>query len=307
MINPNFYTQQVEESTTYGKFILEPLPLSFGHSLGNSLRRTLLSSLKGAAITNVRIEGVPHFFTTIPGVKESILEIVLNLKKLKFEPMGAGPFKIALSAKKVGKVYGKDIEGEIKPVNGDIYLAEITDSNGRLNIEAIVEVGIGYSAVEEREDKISGFVPIDAFFSPVKKVNFKVEETRVGRKSNFERLILEIETDGSITPKEALKQAAELLASYFSYILSGKDNQGKKIEEKNDEEIKVIDKKWGEMIIDELNLPSRVINALLREKIETVADLLKVGKEKLFKMKGLGKKSIELIKEELAKKGLTLS
>ncbi|MFN4212676.1 MAG: DNA-directed RNA polymerase subunit alpha [Microgenomates group bacterium] len=303
MISPNFYTQRLEQSTTYGRFILEPLPLSFGHSLGNSLRRTMLSSLKGAAITNVKIEGIPHFFTTIPGVKESVLEIILNLKKLKFQPKGDGPFKIYLSANKVGKIYGKNIEGEIKPVNSDIYIAEITDNKARLNIEAIVERGIGYSAVEDRENKISGFIPVDAFFSPVKKVNFKVEETRVGRKSDFERLILEIETDGSIKPEVALREAAELLSSYFNHILSGRDNFPEKKEEKI-QETQVVDKKWSETIIDELNLPSRVINALLRENIETVADLLKVGEEKLSKMKGLGKKSIELIKEELKKIGI---
>lgn len=305
MLIPNFYTQQLEQSATYGKFVLEPLPISFGHSIGHALRRTLLSSLKGAAITNVKIDGAPHLFTTIEGVKESVLEIVLNLKKLKFQPKGAGPFKINLQTKKVGKIYGKDIRGEIKPVNDDTYLAEITDSKARLNIEAIVEVGVGYSTVEERESKITGYIPIDAFFSPVKRVNFKVEETRVGRKSNFERIILEILTDGSVRPNEALRESAIILSSYFNHILSGKDafidkkEEGEKKEEKEN-----IDKKLSEIIIDELDLPSRVINALLKENIETVADLFKVGREKLSKMKGVGKKSIELIVEELKKMGI---
>ncbi len=307
MLNPDFYTQQLEQTANYGKFVLEPLPLSFGHSIGHALRRTLLSSLKGSAITNVKVEGVPHLFTTIDGVKESVLEIVLNLKKLKFEPKGAGPFKISLQTKKPGKIYGKDIVGEIKPVNGDTYLAEITDSKAYLNIEAIVEIGIGYSAVEERENKITGYIPVDALFSPVRKVNFKVEEIQVGRKGKFERLVLEILTDGSIKPTEALQQSASLLSSYFNHILSGKDvfvnkeKEGDKKEEKG-----IIDKKFSEIIIDELNLPSRVINALLRENIETVADLIKVGKEKLSKMKGVGKKSIELIEEELKKMAVEL-
>lgn len=307
MINPNFFTQKVEDTQNYGKFILEPLPLSFGQSLGHALRRTLLSSLTGTAITGVKIEGVPHLFSTIKGVKESALEIVLNLKQLRFKANGEGPYKIHLSAKGPGKIYGKDIEGEVDVVNGDLYIAEITDNKGRLEIEAVAEVGTGYLPAEEREKREFGFIPVDAFFSPVKKVNFSVEEARVGRKTNFDRLIIEIWTDGSIRPSEGLRQSAITLADFFAYILSGKDVPKIK-EEKEEVEVgqEVIDKKLYEIIIDELNLPSRVINALLRENIETVADLVKAGKERLTNMKGVGKKSIELIDVELKKMGIEL-
>ncbi len=306
MMVPNFFTQKIEQDASYGKFILEPLPLSFGQSLGHSLRRTLLSSLTGAAVTNVKIEGASHLFTTLKGVKESVLEIVLNLKQLKFNVSEGGPYKVFLKTKGTGKIYAKDIEGEVKPVNTGAYIAEITDDKGKLEIEAIVEIGTGYSQVEEREKKEFGFIPVDSFFSPVRKVNFKVEEARVGRKTNFDRLILEIWTDGSIKPEEALKQSAMLMTDFFAHILSGKDTPQKpeeRIEEANKE---MIDKKLFEIIIDELNLPSRVINALLREHIETVADLVKVGKEKLTDMKGVGKKSIELMDEELKKRGIEL-
>lgn len=307
MINPNFSTQKIEEKETYGEFVLQPLPLSFGQSMGHALRRTLLSSLKGAAITNVKIEGAPHLFSTIRGVKESVLEMILNLKQLKFEPKGEGPFKISLKAKGPKKIYSKDLEGEIKPVNSEVYIGEITDEKGKLDVEAVVEVGVGYSSVEEREKKEYGFIPVDAFFSPVKKVNIKVEEARVGRKTNYDRLIIEIWTDGSIKPIKALKQSSQLLADFFAYLLSGRDTPQPKVE-KSEEEVKKesIDKKLYEVIIDELNLPSRVINALLREHIETVADLVKAGKEKLANMKGVGKKSIELIEEELKKMGIEL-
>lgn len=307
MLNPSFSTHKVEETATYGKFVLDPLPLSFGQSMGHALRRTLLSSLSGAAITNVKIEGVPHLFSTLKGVKESAMEIVLNLKELRFETKGEGPFKIELHAKGPGKIFGKDVEGEVEPVNTDIYLGEITDEKGRLELEAIVEVGTGYSSVEEREGKQYGFTPVDAYFSPVKKVNFKVTEARVGRKTNYDRLTLEIWTDGSIKPSEALKQSSAILADFFGYFLSGKDAPKPKVEQ-TEEEAKqtAIDKKLYEIIIDELSLPSRVINALLREHIETVADLVKAGKEKLTNMKGVGKKSIELIDEELKKMGITL-
>jgi len=304
MLEPNFYTKKLELTENYGKFLFEPLPLSFGQSLGHALRRTLLSSIKGAVITNVKFEGVPHMFSTIKGVKESVLEIILNLKKLKFLPQGDGPFRVYLKTNKIGKIYGKDLEGEVQPTNKDSYIAEITDKKGKIDLEAIVEVGVGWSLVEDRENKIPGFIPLDAFFSPIEKVNFKVEETRVGRKSNFERLILEIWTNGSIKPEEALLQSTNLLSSYFAYILSGKDVPKKEEESLKKEEDFYIDKRFSEVIVDELNLPSRVVNALLKEGVETVADLIKLGREKLTKIKGLGKKSIDLVEEELKRLGV---
>ncbi|MBI2641869.1 DNA-directed RNA polymerase subunit alpha [Candidatus Roizmanbacteria bacterium] len=308
MFNPQFVTHKVEENQTYGKFVLDPLPMSLGHSLGVAIRRSLLSSLRGAAITSVKVEGVPHLFSSIKGVKESVLEIILHLKQLRFELNGEGPYRLILQVKGVGKVYGKDIEGDTKVVNKDLYIAEITDAKGKLDIEAIVETGIGYSPSEEREKKEYGFIPVDASFSPVKKVNYSVEAARIGRKSNLDRLVLEVWTDGSIKPSDALRQSAVVLSDYFSYILSGKDLPKSKTEAEQEEAKKeAIDQKLYEVIIDELNLPSRVINALLRENIETVADLVKAGKEKLTNMKGVGKKSIELIEEELKKMGITLS
>lgn len=308
MLLPNFYTKKLEQTPNYGKFVLEPLPFSFGNSLGNALRRTLLSSLEGTAITQVKVDGINHLFTTLKGVKESILDIVLNLKKLRFQSSKQGKFKMGLNIKGAKKFFGKDVEGEIEVVNKDLYLGEITEEKGKIDIEMIVETSTGYLAAEERQNPESGFIQIDAFFSPIKKVNFKVEEARVGRKTNFDRLIIEIWTDGSVVPDKALREASLTLASHFNYILSGKDTPiakvEKTIEESKQEEI---EKKYFDTIIDELNLPSRVINALLRENIETVADLIKAGREKLIGLKGLGKKSINLIEEELKKMGIELS
>lgn len=245
-------------------------------------------------------------FSTIKGVKESSLDIILNLKQLRFMTAGKGPFKIHISAKGQGMITGKDVEGEADVVNKDQYIAEITTEKGKLEIDAIVETGAGYLSAEERESKETGYIAVDAFFSPVSKVNFKVEEARVGRKSNLDRLILEIWTNGSIKPSESLRQAATLGSEYFNYVLSGKDTPQLKLEEEETEKKEQVDKKLYEVIIDELNLPSRVINALLRENIETVADLVKVGKDTLTNMKGVGKKSIELIEEELKKMGIEL-
>jgi len=302
MLNPNFYTQKIDLSNIEGKFIVEPLPLGFGHSLGNALRRTLLSSLEGAAITQVKVEGAPHLFTTIKGIKESVLEVILNLKQLRFIFEGEGPFKIKLEAKGKKKLFGKDIESEVEIVNKDLYIGEITDTKGKLMIEAKVERGLGYLQAKEQKEKEFGFIPIDAFFSPIKKVNFKVEESRVGGKTDYDRLIIELSTDGSISPEKVLRKATLLLSKYFDHFLSGKDapltKTEKTVEEKQKE---ALNNKFNEIIIDELNLPSRIINALLREKIETVADLIKAGKGRLSTMKGVGKKSIELIEEELKK------
>ena len=306
MFSPIFFTQKSQEGN-YGKFIIEPLPQGFGQSMGHALRRTLLSSLKGVAVTNIKFDGAPHLFSVIPGVKESVLEIMLNLKQLKFDVKTGGPYKVSFEGKGAKKILAKDLEGEIKPINGDFYIAEMTDNKAKLSFEAIVEVGVGYSTVEDREEKITNYIPVDAFFSPIKKVNVKVEEARIGRKDNSDRLIIELETDGSVKPEVAIKEASELLTVYFGYLLSGRDApELKKQISVADERRDAIDKKLFDIIIDELNLPSRVINALLREKIETVADLVKTGKEKLTGMKGVGKKSIELIEEELKKMEIKL-
>lgn len=308
MLNPNFVTHRQDETENHGKFIIEPLPSSFAHSMGNAFRRTLLSSLKGSAITNVKIGGVSHLFTTIKGLKESTLELVLNLKNLRFQTSGDGPFTVKLEARGTKKLYGRDVEGEVEVINKDLYLGELTDEKSKLEIEAVVEVGYGFSKVEERENKQTGFIAVDAFFSPVTRVNFSVEEARVGRKTNLDRLIIEVWTDGSVKPADAMRTSAELLSSYFNFVLSGSDNPvSEQIKSADDVKQETMDKKLYETIIDELNLPSRVINALLREHIETVADLIKVGREKLSTMKGVGKKSIELIEEELNKMGIKMN
>ncbi len=308
MLEPNFYTQKQEESESYARFILEPLFSSFGQSFGNALRRTLLSSLPGASVSYVKIDGASHLFSTLKGVKESVLDVILHLKELRFQVPADGSYRVRLIARGKGKLYGKDIEGEVKVVNGDVYLGEITDDKGKLEIDAIVETGYGFVPSEEKEQKENGFIAVDSSFSPIKKVNFKVEEARVGRKTNFDRLILEIWTDGSITPEEALRQSSQLLSKQFTHILSQEESQKEKAPQvEQGQTTDAENSKLDEIIIDELNLPSRVINALLRENIETVADLKRKGRDKLVVLKGVGRKSIDLIEEELKKMGIELS
>lgn len=307
MLEPIFYTQKEDESKSYCKFIIEPLSSSLGQSVGNSLRRTLLSSLKGMAVSYVKIKNAPHLFTAIKGVKESALDITLNLKKLRFSSPTEGPHQVTLLVKGKGKVYGKDIDGDVEVINKDEYIAEITDDKSSLEIEAIVESGYGYVSSEEKARTETDFTPIDSAYSPIVRVNMKVEAARVGRKSDYDRLILEVWTDGSVTPEDSLREASQILSKNFSRLLSPEDVKQVKSEElKSEEEKGEINAKLYDIIIDELNLPSRVINALLREDIETVADLVKSGREKLVGLKGVGKKSIDLIDEELKKMGIEL-
>lgn len=306
MVKPAFFTKEEKITEDYARFIFEPLPPSFGHSLGNILRRTLLSSIEGAAITDVKFSQVNHLFSTVSGIKESILDIVLNLKQLRFKTEGEGPFKIYLEKKGKGPVFGGDFKGEAEIVNKDLYLFEITDNKGELEIEAIVSRGYGYLAVEDRDERKTGYIPIDAYFSPIKKVNFRVEPARVGRKDNFERLILEVWTDKSINPKQALVKVCNLLIDYFKHFFSKEAEAIKKEEKELDTLEKEKTKEFEEIIIDELNFPSRVVNALLKEGVETVADLIKAGRSKIEKMKGVGTKSIRLIDEELKKIGVEL-
>jgi DNA-directed RNA polymerase subunit alpha len=305
MIEPNFMTEQKDKTNEYTRFIISPLPQGFGQTMGNTLRRTLLSSMPGSAATYVKINDVVHGFSTITGVKESALDIILNLKTLRFKTTGEGPFEMKLVAKK-GMVYGKDFSGDAEVVNKDLYIAEVTGDKAKLDITLTVEKGMGYSPSEEKEKKEFGILALDSVFSPVTKVNFSVEGARVGRKTNFDKLILDVWTDGSMTPEEALQKSSQLVSKYFNHMLvTGEISQEEKDAVIKGENERKVDKKVYQTIIDELDLPTRVVNALLREKIETIEDLLARGKEELINLKGVGRKSVDLIEKELEKLGIS--
>lgn len=303
MIDPKFTTQKIVSDEMYGKFELSPLPYGFGHSLGNALRRVLLSSIEGAAVTYADVNSAPHAFETLKGVKESVLEILMNLKTLRFAMSGRGPITLELHSKGIGKVYAKDIRGGAQVINGDVLIAELTDASSKLDITLTVETGMGYSPSEDKEQKELGILAMDSIFTPVSKVNFKIEEARVGRLSNFDKLILEIWTDGSISPESALQKSSTILSDFYGHILSTKEVDTDSDQDQDAAVVK-IDEKVYETIIDELDLPTRVINALLREGIETVGDLVQQGRETLVDLKGVGRKSLDLIEVELKKLGV---
>ncbi len=292
-----------KEKGNWALVCLEPLEQGYGHTLGNSLRRCLLSSLPGVAITSVKINGVFHQFSTIPGIVEDVIEIILNLKKIRVKLYGDKPIKIVLQKTGKGEVKGKDIntQGNGEIINPDQHVATITDSKHKLNIEMTVGVGVGYVPAEEQKTNEIGLIPIDAVYTPVLSANYTVDSTRVGRRTDFDKLNLELTTDGSITPVEAVKSAAEILAGYFKQIYNP-------IEE---EEILADTNKMSDEVlkssVEELDLPVRITNALKAIEIDTVGKLIEIPRADLMKAKNLGAKSLSLISDKLSERGLTLS
>lgn len=304
MLEPDFSVKKEVETADYGKFIIEPLAQGYGHTLGNSLRRVLLTSLKGVAVTKVRIEGVKHAFSTLPGLKEDVIQLLLNIKKLRFKLKGEKSTTAVLSAKGATKVTAKDIKSsDAEVINQDQYLCELTAKNAKLTIEFSIEPGYGYILAEDiGGSKEIGTINLDSTFTPVIRVNYKIEATRVGRMTNLDKLILEITTDGTITPYDALKEAAKTMVSYFVQIYEPKV---KSID--NVAVTPTISDEILKMTLEELDLPTRIVNALHNGGIETVGQLLGTPKKDLYKIKNLGAKSINVIETILREKGIAFT
>ena len=292
-----------QDSETKGKFIVEPLETGFGHTLGNSLRRVLLSALDGSAITSAKIDGVAHQFSVIKGVKEDVIEILLNLKKIRVKVFSDKPIRLKLSSSGKGDVKAKEIEviGDGEIANPDAYIATLTDPKSKLEIEMSAEKGKGYSLADERRFGEIGVIPVDALFNPVIAINYTVEPTRVGRRIDLDKLTVDIETDGTITPRDALNQAATILADTFRQIFEPR------VEEEEEQPSSVVSDEVLKMSVEEIDLPVRITNALKVIDVNTVADLLNAPKAQLLKAKNLGNKSVNLISEKLLERGLTLS
>lgn len=304
MIEPNFTIKTDVEKQDYGRFIIEPLDQGYGHTLGNSLRRVLLTSLKGAAVTKVKIDGVRHQFSTLQGLKEDIVQLMLNIKKIRFKLHSDNPVTVTLNAKGPKKILAGDLESsELDIVNEDLYLGELTTNKAKLSLELTVGPGIGYVASEEFEGKKElSTIVADALFSPITRVNYKVEATRVGRMTNLDKLILEVWTDGTVAPLDAVQQASKILVSYFLqlYEPKAKPSEGVAVTPTISEEIL-------KMTLEELDLPTRIVNALHNGGIDTVGQLLGTQKKELYKIKNLGAKSITSIEETLRSKGIALT
>ncbi|KKR78024.1 MAG: DNA-directed RNA polymerase subunit alpha [Candidatus Curtissbacteria bacterium GW2011_GWA1_40_9] len=301
-------TTEVEKETeNFGRFTVEPLNQGYGHTIGNSLRRVLLSSLSGAAVTQVKISGVRHQFTAVSGMSEDIVEFILNLKKLRLEITSDKPVKLSLDVKGPKEVKAKDIgkSAGVEIVNGDLTLANLADSKSKISATIIAENGSGYSLAEERKTGEIGLIPVDANFSPVSKVNYEVEATRVGRVTNFDKLTIEITTDGTIKPSEALKSAAKILVDHFKVIYEPQA-VSKKQKSTPSAEDKSITDELLKTSLEELDLPVRLTNSLKSGKIETLGDFLTKDKKDLMKMKNMGPKSISLVEEKLRERGVEI-
>jgi DNA-directed RNA polymerase subunit alpha len=302
-MSQNTFSVLSEKNTaTYGKFIIEPLPQGFGHTLGNSLRRVLYSSIPGAAITSVTINGASHQFTSIEGVKEDVVQIILNLKLVRLAYSGDKPVKITLSAKGPGVITAGQFElpANVKIANPDSVIATLNDKSTKFELEATVEAGLGYSPAEDRKSSTLGSIPVDAVFTPISRVNYSVEATRVGRVTNFDKLILEVFTDGTISPEQSLKAASSTLVDYFSSIVNpqaaGSDSSNPSSSSNPGSNIS----------IEELDLPTRISNALLKAGFESVGDLFSTPRAELAKVKNLGSKSVKIIELALRERGFEL-
>ena len=302
MINePIFELKEDKSSQNYARFVISPLEQGYGDTLGNSLRRVLLTSLPGAAITNVRISGVKHQFSTLKGMKEDIVEFLLNLKKVKLFYDGEKPTKASISKVGPGEIKASDIKTDatVKIANPELILGYL-NKDSKLEAKLEIESGTGYSLSEDRATGEIGLIPLDASFSPVVRVNYEIEETRVGRLTNYDKLLLEIWTNGTMDPKEALMTSAKILVAYFNQVVTPKKIK-QVVEEKTDELGPM-----GKLSVEEIGLPTRVANALIKSGYETVESLINAKRSELVKVRNLGEKSVKIIDAALGEKGLSI-
>jgi len=299
--------EYVEREKGYGRFVVEPLERGFGTTLGNSLRRVLLSSLPGVAATSVKIDGVLHEFSTIEGVKEDVTEIILNLKELCVRLHSKEPKKVVIDAHGECEVTAGDIlpDSDVEIINPELHIASL-DKNAHLHMEIMLDHGRGYvsSDKNKRPGMSIGEIAVDSIYTPIEKVNFRVEDTRVGSSTDYDKLTLEIWTSGSIEPDEAVSHAAKILAEHltlFTNLTEHVPGDVVMVEKEEDKKEKIL-----EMTIEELDLSVRSYNCLKRAGINTVDELVQRNEEEMMKVRNLGRKSLEEVQQKLLALGLTL-
>ena len=305
---PKTKIEYAELSETYGKFVVEPLDRGFGVTLGNALRRILLSAIPGAAVTSVKIEGVLHEFSTISGVVEDVTQIILNLKELTLRLHTDKPKLIRLDVKGKKEVTAADVQldAEVDILNPDLHIATLDKKDARLAMELVVERGKGYVPAEKhrKSEHVIGVIPVDSIFTPVQKVNYVVEDTRAGQATEMDRLVLEVWTDGSLRPEETVQEAARVLIDSFK-LFAGMGEEGEVfpgMEQGADAQMA----KLYAMPIEELDLSVRPYNCLKRAGINTVGDLMQRSEEEIVSVKNFGRKSLDEVREKLSTLGLSL-
>lgn len=308
MVELNFKVKELTLTDEYGEFIIEPLEPGYGYTMGNALRRVLYASIQGAAVTSVRISGVKHRFSTLPGLKENIIDLLLNIKQLNLrlsEAKESATLKLSVKGDKI--ITASDLEPSdgVEVYNKDLYLATISGSKAKLEMELTVERGLGFSLADERKTDSLEVIPTDAVFTPVKRVTYTVESTRVGRQTNLDKLILKIWTNGTVSPRSLLDEAAKILTNSFSLIY-----QPNSQDETSNEEAAILSSIPPEALkltIDELDLPTRIYNSLRNGGIETVEELLNTPRRDLISMRNMGSKSLGVIEEKLSARGIELA
>ena len=304
---PKIECIEMSEDYTFGKFVVEPLERGYGTTLGNSLRRVLISSLPGVAVTSIKIDGVLHEFSTIPGVAEDVTEIILNIKNLALKMHGENTKIIKIDVQGEKEIKASDIicDSDVEIINKDLHIATV-DEGHRLYMEMTVEMGRGYQTSEKNKQpgQPIGIIPIDSIFTPVRKVNYLVENTRVGQVTDYDKLVLEVWTDGTIKPDEAISFGAKILSEHLKLFITLTEHVGNveiMVEKEEDKKEKVL-----EMTIEELDLSVRSFNCLKRAGINTVEELTQRTEEDMMKVRNLGKKSLEEVQQKLEALGLSL-
>lgn len=293
----------VASSPDYARYVVEPLDRGFGTTLGNALRRVLLSSLPGAAVTAIKIEGVYHEFATIPHVKEDVIQIILNVKQLRLRCFSEHPVHLSIQAVGQGEIKAGDIEtpADVEIVNPDLHLVTLDSPDAELNMDLIVERGKGYVSAEQREGLPIGTIPVDSIFSPVRRVNFIPEHTRIGQVTTFDRLVMDIWTDGTITPEEALSRSAQILVGQFTLL--AELGRPPAHADRPSFTSAAVSPKLYETPIEELDLSVRAYNCLKRSGITKVGQILEMSEDDLLAVRNFGRKSLQELRERLAAKG----
>ena len=297
---------EVGQNGCYGKFVIEPLERGFGHTLGNSLRRVLLSSLPGVAVSSVHIDGVQHEFSTVPGVKEDVTEIILNLKSLACTMYCDGPKTVTIDAKGPCEVTAACIKAddEVEIINPDMHIATLNE-DAHLQMQLTLEKGRGYVSADKNKNSSMpiGVIPVDSIFTPIRKVNYTIEDTRVGQITDYDKLTLEIWTNGTLKPEEAISGAAKILSEHLNLFVSLTDQviPVSMVQPEENSQSKALD-----MTIEELDLSVRAYNCLKRAGINSVAELVQRNQEDMMKVRNLGRKSLEEVEQKLHELGLSL-
>ena len=308
MVELNFNVKELTLTDEYGEFVIEPLEPGYGYTIGNALRRVLYASIPGASVTSVRISGVKHRFSTLPGLKENIIDFLLNIKQLNLRLLGENnSATISLSVKGDKVITASDLElsESVEVANPELYLGTLSGSKSKLEMQLTVERGFGFSLADERKSNALEIIPTDAVFTPIKRVNYAVEATRVGRQTNLDKLILKVWTNGTINPRTALDEAAKILSQSFALIYQ--PVKSSTTESENVDDSSSISPEALKLTIDELDLPTRIYNSLRNGGIETVEELLSTPRKELISMRNMGGKSITVIEDKLRTKGISLS